>query len=134
MKGELKIMNAKQMLNALPTIKKIMNLDLPFKTSYAFFGLAKKITEQQEFFINKEKEMITKYDAKIQESGEIQFRDVQAQANFVKEHDELMNCDIEGIAAIQININDLANIKLTPLEIGTLEGFIEICGDLAQGS
>lgn len=119
-------MTAQQMLNSLPIIQKMMNCNLPIKAAYSVFNLAKEINQQQEFFINKEKDMIAQYGAEILESGNVRFKDAQTQFEFMKAHKELMDCEVEGITPIELHFDDFKDATFTPVEIAALEGVINL--------
>ena len=117
---------AQQMLNSLPTIQKMMNYNLPVKAAYSVFNLAKQINQQQEFFTQKERDLITQYEAEVLDSGNVRFKDPQSQFEFMKAHKELMDCEVEGIAPIELQFDDFKDATFTPAEIAALEGVIEL--------
>ena len=117
-------MQVQQMLNSLPIVQKIMELKLPIKKAYAIYSLAKQINEQREFFINEEKKLISKFNAEILENGNIKFNTAEDQANFIKEHSELMEYEIENLQAVDFSFADLGDAEFTPMEIMQLEGVI----------
>ena len=117
---------AQQMLNALPIIQKMMNYNLPIKAAYSIFNLAKIINQQQEFFTQKERDLITQHEAEILDGGNVRFKDSQSQIEFMKAHNELMSCEIEGLESITLKFDDFKDATFTPAEIAALEGVIEL--------
>lgn len=119
-------MTAQNIFSALPIVQKIMVLNLPIKAAYNVYKLAKQINEQQEFFAKKEQDLITQHGAEILEGGNIHFKDSQSQLEFMKVHKELMDCEVEGIAPIELHFDDFKDATFTPAEIAALDGVIEL--------
>jgi hypothetical protein len=117
-------MTVQQMLSALPMVQKIMELKLPIKKAYKAYYLAKVINEKRDFFIGEEKKLIDKFEAEVLEDGNIRFKDSESQLGFMRDHAELMNYEIEDVAAIELSFDDLGEAKFTPMEIMQLEGVI----------
>lgn len=116
-------MTVQKMLAALPGLQKMMELKLPIKKAHAIYSLAKQINEQREFFINEEKKMIEKFNVEIS-GGNLQFKSAEDQVQFVTEHNELMQYEVEGLKAVELSFADLGDLEITPAEMGTLDGVI----------
>lgn len=117
-------MTAQQILNALPLIQNIMDLNLPIKKAYEVYTLAKLINEKREFFINEEKKIIEKFNATVAENGTIRFQSPQDQLAFYQAHSELMNYEVDDLKAVELSLSNLESAQLKPYEIGLLENII----------
>lgn len=117
-------MTARQMLNALPMVQKIMELKLPIKKAYKVYNLAKVINEKREFFINEEKKIVDKFEVEILEDGKIRFKDSESKLGFMQGHAELMNYEISDLDPLELSFDDLGEVEFTPMEIMQLEGVI----------
>lgn len=117
-------MTAQQMLNVLPALEKIVGLKLPVKKAYKVYSLAKLINEQREFFINEEKKLIEKFNGVVTETGGIQIGDPEKQVQFVKEHNDLMQYEVEGFTPLELAFDDLGDAEITPADLMILEGVI----------
>ena len=116
-------MTVQKMNAALPVLQKMMGLKLPIKKAYRVYSLVKQINEQREFFINEEKKMIEKFGI-IVEGGNLHFKSAENQALFVREHDELMQYEVEGLRSLELTFADLGDVEFTPAEISMLEDVI----------
>jgi hypothetical protein len=117
-------MTVQQMFNALPILQRMMELKLPIAKAYNIYALAKQINEEREFFINRERQMISQFNAEVLENGNIKFQTAEDQAQFVEEHTCLMNCELESLKPILLSIEDLGSAEFTPMELMQLEGAI----------
>lgn len=120
-------MKASQINNIITILNRLSTVQLPMKKAYQIYLLAKEINEHREFFINKEKELVDKYQAKIDiASGLISFVNNDDRDKFQAEYLELMNVDVELAAApIIISESDANDFKISPAEIASLEGLID---------
>ena len=119
-------MKVMQMLNSIPVLEKLMTLSLPVIKAHKIYSLTKQINEQREFFINEEKKMIEKYDAAALEDGRIQFQEEEKKTEFLKEHNELLNFEVENLKPVILTLDDLANCELSANDIILLEDVIII--------
>ena len=117
-------MTAQQMLGIIPSLQKLMELQLPIKKSYEVYKLIKNINEQKDFFALEERKLIDKYNATILENGNIKFITKEDQINFSEEYEVLMNCEIDVVAAVELTFDDLGSSEFSPKEIMALEGVI----------
>ena len=118
-------MTGQQILNAIPIVKKLTLIELPFKKAYQVYSLTKQINEKADFFINEEKKIINKFGGGATEHGDIQFPSAEAYNAFLKEHAEFMSCEIDDIAVITLSFGDLEGVSLSPLELSALDGLVE---------
>ena len=117
-------MTTLEMLNALPGVQKLMDLKLPVKKAFKVYSLAKQINEQKDFFINEEKKLIDAHQGVVLENGRIQFESKDAQENFAKEHELLMQYEVKDLDVLELSFSDLKDVELTPAEIGMLDGIV----------
>ena len=117
-------MIAQQMLNAFSIVQKIMTLKLPVKKAYKVYSLAKQINDKRDFFINEEKKLVNNFQAEIGENGRIMFKSEEDRVSFMKEHAELLSCEIEDIIAVELSFDDLGDTELSPVDFVALEGVI----------
>jgi hypothetical protein len=117
-------MKGKQIFNVINTLQALMELKLPVKSAYEIYNLAKQINDKRDFFIKEEKKIIDKFNAEVLENGSLQFKTVEDQQGFVKEHEELMNCELDDIKTVELKISELKNIELTAADIATLDGVV----------
>lgn len=117
-------MKGKQIFNVINTLQKLMELNLPVKKSFKIYTLAKQVNDTRDFFIKEEKKIIDKYEVKVLENGSLEFKDIEAQRGFTKEHNELLDYELEGATAIDLTFDDLKDAKLSAIEVATLEGII----------
>ena len=119
-------MTTKQMLQAIPVLQTLVNYKLPMKTTYALYNLAKKINEQKEFFVNKEKELIEKYKGNLNGQGQISFEKSEDFQAFAKEYNELNDVEVDiGGVPVSIRFDDMGDQTLSAADIMNLEGVVE---------
>ena len=118
-------MTAIQLINSLPVIQKLMDLKLPVKKAYSIYTLAKQINDNREFFIKEEKKIIDKFNVTILESGNLEFKSPEDQLQFIEEHNELSNYEVEDFNIIELSFDDLKEAELSALEIAALDGIIK---------
>ena len=118
-------MTAIQLINSLPVIQKLMDLKLPVKKAYSIYTLAKQINDNREFFIKEEKKIIDKFNVTILESGSLEFKSPEDQLQFIEEHNELSNYEVENFNIIELSFDDLKEAELSALEIAALDGIIK---------
>jgi hypothetical protein len=120
-------MTQKQMLEAIPTIQKLVGTKLPIKSSYAIFKLAKEIENQKDFLVAEEKKLIEKYEGTIDEQGRITFKDQNNFKPFTEEYAELndMEVDIKTTLPIVINMDYITDLNIAPADLLTLEGIVD---------
>lgn len=117
-------MTTQQMLNAFPVMQKIMTLNLPIKTAYKVYTLAKQINDKKEFFINEEKKLIEIFQAEVLENGNIRFNSYESQEAFSKKHAELFSYEIDDIEMLELSFSELKDATFTPNDIHMLEGVV----------
>jgi hypothetical protein len=119
-------MTANQLLNAFPIVEKLMTFNLPIKKAYQLYSLAKQINEKRDFFIKEEKKLIDNFKGQIMEDGKIKFENINLQQEFLKAHNELLQCEIDDIKPLELTFDDLKDIKLSPADLIDLEGVVNI--------
>lgn len=117
-------MTVQQMLNSLPVLQRVIELQLPLKKAYKVYSLAKVINEQREFFIKEEKKLIDEFNAEILEGGNIKFNDANSQQAFMQKHIDLMNYNVD-LEAIELSFDDLNDAEFTAKDVMALEGVID---------
>ena len=117
-------MTIQKLLNALPEVQKLVSLKLPIKKAYQVYILAKLINDKRDFFINEEKKLIEKYQAKIENNGAVSFSNIENQKAFNQEHSELFQYEIDDINVVDLTFDDLKDMEFTPVEIAMLDGVI----------
>ena len=117
-------MTMQKILNSLPIIQKVLELKLPFKKAYEVYSLAKQINDKRDFFINEEKKLIAHFHVVVSDEGRVVFSNAEDQQGFQKEYNEILNCELEGLSAIELKIDDLEEARFSSIEIAALEGVI----------
>jgi hypothetical protein len=117
------LINGYQIVNALPSLQKLGELQLPIKKAHIIYKISKSILDAQDFFIKEEEKLIQKYNAK-NNAGSISFSNAEDQVNFVTEHTKLMKYEIEIVESIELSYDDLGDIKFMPKDFAALEGLV----------
>lgn len=116
------------LINSKNTIDKLANEDMRAVVAYRIAKDIKIINSELVAFEDARKKLINKY-AKKDEKGEPLVEDnnylLDDESSFKSEYMELVNSEgeIEGLA--KIKIEDLENVKLTPLEMTQIEFLID---------
>ena len=118
-------MVVQQILNALPVLQKLIELKLPVRKAYEIYKLARQFNDIRDFSIMEEKKMIEKYEAEISQDGRIYFKTPESQNQFFEEHNSLMIGEIDSFPIIELKLDELNDIVLSPMEIGLLSGIID---------
>lgn len=119
-------MKIQQLLNAYPTMQKLITLKLPVKKAHKVFLMVKKAEEQREFFIQEEKKLIEQYEAEIKEDGRIYFKDAESKDAFLAADADLGQVEIDSLECITLTYDDLGDIDFTAADIAALEGVVEL--------
>ena len=117
-------MTIQQILNAYPIVKKLIDFKLPIQKAYKIYFLAKQINDKRDFFINEEKKLIELYNAEVDQTGQVSFKTEEEKTNFLQDYSKLLNYNIDDINTINLEINELKDIELSPKELILLEGLI----------
>ena len=102
----------------------MLTLNLPIKTAYLIYSLAKQINEYRDFFIKEEKKLIEKFNANVAENGQILFEEENQRNDFIKEYNSLMQYELEDFKPIELNMNNVGDINLTAADLFILDGVI----------
>lgn len=116
----------KELLNAKPSLEKILNKDLPMKISYKLSKLARKLDTELKFFDESRKKLFKKYsDDQKQENGQVEILD-EYKETFEKEINDLLDLEIDLNQIQTVKLEDFPdNLELTPIDLMNLECFIE---------
>ena len=111
------------------TLAELSNKEMPIKISYRIAKILDALGGEYDFYRKKIQNILQKYGEKDDE-GQLIIKDNQVP--FIKEYadaatkelEELQNIDI-NLPDVKINISELEDIKLTPLQVNALKPFIE---------
>lgn len=119
-------MKAYQIHQSLSILNQLMQIKLPMKKAYQIYLLTKDIYGHREFFMMKEQELLSKYGGQVDsETNHIYFQDNNAKMAFEKEHNELMNIQVElQVSPITLTESDVADFRISPVDIAGLDGLI----------
>lgn len=118
-------MTAQQLLQALQILPRLMELKLPVKKAYKIYSMAKAMDTKKEFFVQEEQKLVKNNNGEMIDGG-VKFNTVEDQANFSKEHADMLSCEIDDISAIDLTFDELGEATLTPNDLIALEGVINL--------
>lgn len=111
--------------NVYGALTKLAKMQLPARTAFGIYKLAKQIEEIYNFAVDQERKLIDKYHAVIQDDGTITFKSVEDKERFQAELSELNSLEHDiDVCKITIKIDDLGNQTLSMADIFALEDFI----------
>lgn len=114
-----------KLLNSHEAIRKLVNLQLPLKKSYAIYKLIKELDANREFYALEEQKLIAESGAVIDEGGRIEFNDAGAQIKFMQARNELNGLEVElQYEPITLTEGDLGDAGISPADIMCLEDLI----------
>jgi hypothetical protein len=103
------------------SLSKVLSQDLPIKQAYRMSKMAKAINSELKEFNEMREKLIRKYGER-DEQGNIS---VKEKANeFNEEFQPLLEEEIE-LSLIPIDLNEIQNVKLSPIDIANLEPFLD---------
>ena len=118
------------LLNSIPTLQKLSKEQLPIKVSYTISKNIKAIEEELKIYEEERRKLIKKY-AELDKEGKPKVNDngnyvikQENQLDFNKEVLELMSIETD-INISKINLNVLEGLKVSPLEISSVNFMIE---------
>lgn len=118
------------LLNSIPTLQKLSKEQLPIKVSYTISKNIKAIEEELKIYEEERRKLIKKY-AELDKEGKLKVNDngnyvikQENQLDFNKEVLELMSIETD-INISKINLNVLEGLKVSPLEISSVNFMIE---------
>lgn len=117
-------MRIDKILYAIPVIQKLVSIKMPIQKSYELYMLTKKVEEKKEFFTLKEKELLEKYNANVDDKGHVLIDNKDDSEKFTNEYSELTHLEINDITPMLLKISDLGYVELSAVEIETLSGII----------
>lgn len=112
-------MKLSTVIGAIPTLKKLMEQDLPVKQSYAIAKLARRVDEECNLYNSERKRLIEKYGLP-EEDGKYTIPQEKID-DCNAELSELLNIDVEITEKIDILSTEAS---LTPAEVISIEEFI----------
>lgn len=114
--------------NILEGMNILLQKELPIKISYKLSRLNKILSDEYQQFEESRKKLIDKYGNKdsdgnlITQDDLVQFSE-ENRALFINEFSDLLDIDVH-INFDPININELEDIKISPLDLLKLDSFI----------
>jgi len=112
-----------QIKNAEPVVAKLLNVELPIKVSYRFTRIAKAFAEEIKYFEDSRMKLFDKYGVD-QEDGTRKIKD-EYQQQFFADLTSLLNEEVDFKFDHKIDINLLEDVKLTPIELSSLEPWLD---------
>lgn len=119
-------MKQSQINKAYMALTKIANAAIPVRESYALFKLMKQLEPIYKFELEHERKLLEKYDCQIAEDGGIVMSAPSLAEDFRREFNELLNLEVEeDIVPIAIQMESLKDVRMTAVDMISLEGFVE---------
>lgn len=112
-----------QIKNAEPVVAKLLNVELPIKVSYRFTRIVKAFAEELKYFEDSRMKLFDKY-GEDQEDGTRKIKD-EYQQQFFADLTSILNEEVDFKFDHKIDINLLEDVKLTPIELSSLEPWLE---------
>lgn len=125
------IMKIKSIVNPqfFHSLNKVVHSDLPVSLAWKLKGVIKYLDENKGSYEEMRKDLLKKHgelddkgELKTTENGQVNFKDDKSRDAFIKDHEALLDQDLE--LATKINIKDLGNIKLSVSDLLVLEDLI----------
>ena len=124
-----------QFFSAYEVLQKINDMQFQVRDAYRIYKLLKELEPAFQFGIQREQEMIERYDGRPQSDGSVRFvhgddeesrkKGLANMESFQREMEELTNMEVEGeFEAISMSLDALGDQTLTPREIALLDGMI----------
>lgn len=112
-------MKLSTVIGAIPTLKKLMEQDLPVKQSYAVAKLARRVDEEVTLYNSERKKLIEKYGLPEEEG----------KYTIPQEKIDDCNAELSELLSIEIDITEKIDILsteacLTPAEVISIEEFL----------
>ena len=118
-------MKQSQIIQAQPSLKKIVNMHFTAKKAYQIYLLSKKVNSIIDFFIEEERKLISKFNAEIKENGEVIFKNAGDAQNFREAYAALQNFEVDlELPPVILTEADVQDKELSPADIFNLEGLI----------
>ena len=111
----------KKLISVKPSMKKLLNQDLPIKISYNLSKLISELNEEYTLFEEKKQLLFIKYGEEKENKISIKQENVKT---FTKDIGDLLDIEVE-IEVTKVKLNDLGDIKLSPLDMLNLDILIE---------
>jgi len=114
-------MKVRNLISFNASLKKLLIQDLPVKISFKLGKLIKPLNEEYKIFAENKKKLFTKYGE--EEKGQVKIKPENTKA-FTKDFEELLNIEVE-IDIPKIKVDDLGDIKISPLDMSNLDILIQ---------
>ena len=112
-----------QIKNAEPVVAKLLNVELPIKVSYRFTRIAKAFADELKYYEESRMKLFDKY-GEDQEDGNRKIKS-ENEKQFFADLSSLLNEEVDFKFDHKINIDLLDGVKLTPIELSSLEPWLE---------
>jgi hypothetical protein len=113
----------KQLVEKSESLGKLLNKELPIRSAYRLGRLSNAIKSELEQYDIHRNLLIKKYGKEKDGQISIDPKDKLAIDKFVKDNDELLSVSVKIDSYNPISINELGDIKLSPIDLGNLEIF-----------
>lgn len=115
----------KELLESVDSLSKLINKELPVKAAYRLGRLTKAVRSELDQFNLTRNTLLKKYGKEKDGQYQIDTEDKKAQESFNKEIDELLNLEIKINDYEKISIEELGDIKLSPIDMNYLIVFFK---------
>ena len=114
------VLNAQEMIGFLAQSK-----NLPVRASFNILKLTKQMQKEMADYNEQRIALCKKYGELDEKKGQYEFLDKKKQEAFEKEFGELLLIELE-LSCAPIELDDLENVGLSPLDLSKIENFINI--------
>ena len=111
------------------SLNKVMRAEIPVQLAWKLKGLAKFLESQNQAYEEMRNELLKKHGRKddkgellMAENGQVEFDEGKRDA-FIKEHQELLNQEVE--VKDKIKLSDLSSVRLSASDLLVLEDLIQ---------
>lgn len=118
------------MINAIPALKEIMQLRLPYAKARDIYKIYKQLEEEYGFFSQEEMKLVREFadkdengNPKMTQQGAIQFKDAASKAQYINKFNELGAQEIK-LTPVVITENEIGDQAISPDTINKLDGII----------
>ena len=115
----------RNILDANDALTRLSQNTLPIKTSYDIAKVLNRVREEVRIYDTERIKMLEKHGTLNEEKTEYVFETPEKMQAFQKEHNELMDVDVE-IDVKPIVLKSTDNIRITAQEIINLGAFVEV--------
>lgn len=115
----------KELLQNVESLGKLLNKELPVKTAYRLGRLSKVLQSELEQFNLTRNNLIKKYGKEKDGQYQIDPDDKVVMEKFNEEIEQLLEIEINIDAYDPISVDELGEIKLSPIDMGNLSIFFK---------